>query len=609
MVIKMKRFASILYIVIIIALTFCGAALTAVAEADDPDAEKSSAVALRVAPVASDAVWIDVLDLPAYEDCPHVLFLPAGIDRSRLRVSFDGPELSVNGVPLTSGAATNVFSQDGDCTVTTPQGSFPLKVVSSENLPAIYLNTESGSLSPVHADKSHKEKATLWAAENDTLTVDGAALEYLKGRGNTSWRAGEKRSYNIKFEEKTPLLGMKAAKKWALISNNLDPTLMRNAVAYTAARLTGLPYTVDFAFADLYIDGVYRGNYMVCEKIEVGKNRIDIADLDDANKKANPGLTLSDARRMESVGKKKAARAWCDLPADPKNITGGYLLEFEYPDAFAAERSAFITEYGTCLILHTPEYATKSEIDYIAELYEGFEQALLAKDGVNKEGKHFSEYIDMDSFVDGLLLYDFTADQDGGHTSWYLYLPENSDRFYMGPVWDFDMAMDDADAAPDLAAAQARAMYDRRHPFSRNPEKTMIEMLCSRREFVDLESERFRTLSAVFREELVPAAETLFQRIERSAATDALRWRYSVDQRKDVRLRSYVSERTARLEECFANLDAEIQTVYDQIKASGGDRTSSKGHAAIIYAGGGVAAAALIVTAVLVRKKRYKKKK
>ena len=90
---------------------------------------------------------------------------------------------------------------------------------------------------------------------------------------------------------------MKAAKKWALISNNMDATLMRNAIAYSAAKMTDLPYTVDFAFIDLYINGSYRGNYMICERVEIGLNRVDISDLEEANKKANPGIKPADCKK------------------------------------------------------------------------------------------------------------------------------------------------------------------------------------------------------------------------------------------------------------------------------------------------------------------------
>lgn len=560
---------------------------------------------MQVQPFDADDARVEVLELSGYENDPFCLFLPAGCDRENLVVFFPSNTLTVNGTPLASGETTDVFSEDGVYTVTTEEATYGLRVMGADHLPSLYLETDSGTLDAIHADKTYKEPGRLTVAENGEITLNSAALSYVKGRGNSSWRSNEKRSYTIKFEEDTGLLGMKAAKKWVLTSNNMDPTLMRNAIAYSAAQLTRLPHTVGFAFVDLYVNGCYRGNYLLCEKIEVGKNRIAINDLEAANEEANPGMLLSEAKRMQNE-KKSPTRVWCDVPNEPENLTGGYLLEYEYRDALTDEKSGFVTDSGVGLILHSPKHATQGEIDYIADLYGELEEALLSEDGVNKQGKHFSDYLDMDSFIDGLLLYDFTANQDKGFTSWYLYLPQDSQTFYMGPLWDFDQSMETPDQPPDSVNVSAQARYGNSHQIGSYQEQSFIELFFSHREFIDRMTERFDGFKEVLADSLNEKTAALFEEIRASAAMDGVRWGYTVNQKKDVELQDFVNERIETLTVIYGDMDAYIDEAVQTLERNGlpGERAPKGGHTAVYIS---VAAAALVIAVfmfVIMKRKR-----
>ena len=98
----------------------------------------------------------------------------------------------------------------------------------------------------------------------------------IRGRGNTTWKY-PKKPYAIKFNEKQKFLGMPKAKKWIMLANYRDRTLIRNALALETARKTNQKWTPQGRFADVFLNNKFIGNYYICEKIEVKKNRLELS--------------------------------------------------------------------------------------------------------------------------------------------------------------------------------------------------------------------------------------------------------------------------------------------------------------------------------------------
>ena len=584
---SMKRDLKIL-VIILVGLFFSSVTFPTFADSKVSDAKATSRLDLTVKPFSSSQIGVSVLEMPFYPDDPFYLFLPADAERNALVFSFPYKKLLIDGNVIKNGRRDSILSTDGKHIVKADNDEFSLNVISSETLPSIHITTESGSLSSIHSDKEHKEKGAFSLIENGNPIIADAELEHIKGRGNSSWKSNEKRCYNIKFSEKRSVLGMKEAKRWALISNNMDATLMRNAIAYSAAQLTDLPYTVDFRFVDLYINGQYRGNYMLCEKVEIGENRIEINDLEKANKSANKGRRLADFETIidESKGVKKA---FSDISADPENISGGYLLEFEYPEALEGKTNGFITKSGSALLIHSPKHATKAETEYVSGLYYELEEALLSKKGTNKSGKHFSELLDLDSFIDGILLYEFADNSDRGLTSFYIFLPENEQKFYMAPIWDFDQTMTYSEA--DLSCVKALAGV-KEDSFS-----SFISLLTSHRDFTDKMSERLNELAPVLEEKSEIIIKTLSKSIRRSAEADKIRWKYEIGMQSDLELSDYPQKRIQYMKYVFENIDELVREA----------KSSRSGRNTVLYIAISAvcfAVAASAVTVLMIKKKK-----
>ena len=131
---------------------------------------------------------------------------------------------------------------------------------------------------------------------------------------------------------------------------------------------------------------------------------------------------------------------WVNIPNDPANITGGYLLELEFNLRYGDEVSGFITPRQQYVVLKSPEYASEAEVQYIAGLYCEGEEALFSETGYNSLGKHYSEYFDVDASLRTYLFLELSKSIDAAYSSFYFYKDADSDLLVAAPVWDFDRA-------------------------------------------------------------------------------------------------------------------------------------------------------------------------
>ncbi|MCM1285182.1 MAG: CotH kinase family protein [Acetobacter sp.] len=364
------------------------------------------------------------------KDKKNYFFMPEGADLSSVEIRESDK---------TDGDFAEGSLETGENTIEVNNKKYDIVVMQSKNIPAVYINTESGSMDTIYSDKSEKESAVIQVYDNIEKLVD-EKLKHIKGRGNASWEYPQK-SFNIKFENKFDLFGMGEGKKYSLISTYTDQTLIKNNLAFTLADNIGLNYVADYQQVDLYINNNYFGNYLVTEGVRVGKNRININNLDDENEYANSGVNLDELDILtdaESINDySNGTKRWVDIENNPENITHGYLLELELGNRYIEESSGFVTGNGQAIVVSSPEYATEEEVSYISSFYQKFENALLSDDGYNEDGKHYSEYIDISSFAKMYLVQEFSSNRDANLTSTYMYL-DDSGILKAGPVWDFD---------------------------------------------------------------------------------------------------------------------------------------------------------------------------
>lgn len=380
--------------------------------------------------------WENIKDGKTY------IFLPANAEGSDVSVHCDGAQaLEINGETASLDEKTDLIKDDGEYSIELDGKTYDTVIIHGAEIPSVHINTENQGLSSIYTDKAHKEKADIEIYSNGKRIVS-EKLKHIKGRGNASWDKPQK-SFNIKFKNKINLFDMGSAKKYSLISPYADQTLIKDYVTYSLADNIGLEYSPDSTIADLYIDNNYLGAYLIADSVEAGAERVNIKDLDDENELVNPLVNMDELDIVTNAENKDKAEIgtsrWVDIENEPEDITNGYIIQLEMANRYVNEASGFVTENGQSIVLKSPEYATKGEIDYISTFYQNFENALYSDDGYNNLGRHYTEYIDIASFAKMYIVQELGKNKDANETSTYMYL-DDSGMLKAGPVWDFDNA-------------------------------------------------------------------------------------------------------------------------------------------------------------------------
>lgn len=326
------------------------------------------------------------------------------------------------------------------------------------SLPALFVKTESGGLHEIHSNKDVKEKgyfSLFYPMEQYTENILGGELEYIKCRGNTTF-AHPKKPYQIKLMEKESLCRMQAAKKWVLLADYWDVSLLRNRITLDLAKAVGMPFSIDCEHVDVYINGQYRGLYLLCEKIEIGSHSVDIVDMEDAQKVLNT-KPLNEFQlnyhKMETGGGSEftAYRAYEGMN-NPADITGGYLLECDKLYRFYnGNETGIVTGNGMAVTIKEPQYASYEMVMYIGSKVNAFHRALLTSDGVDPEtGLRWDEIVDLESLAQKYLIEEFTENYDAMVGSQYFYKDVDavSEKIFAGPCWDYDLTFGNAQHSP-----------------------------------------------------------------------------------------------------------------------------------------------------------------
>lgn len=427
-------------------------------------AKWSNILHARTAPKPSDVTGVSAVVngqriALAEVDGAKYLFLPSSADLTKLSLTFV-TEPPSDRISLSGNKGTVYWSSFVDLTavadvdaagyreITASVGTgktITFRVMQASPISTVYLTSSNSAQGRDWVDTSKKNIATgsMSMVSADGGSIYSGELKQIKARGNSTFTYTDKKSYQIKLNTASDLLGNKEqVKTWVLLASYFDATQMHDKLMKDLATKLGLAYTASCNWVNLYYDGEYRGVYLLSEKNSVGAASVAITDMEEAYKAQNPsyGDNMSTDLSQNAYGQQFQYTKGLQEPA---NITGGYLIELNHN--MWDEASGFKTRQGVAFNVKSPEWCGEAAMRYISEYYQDFEDAVYATDktgaytGYNAStGKYFYDYVDMDSLVKVFLLQELSLNCDGFISSVYFYKDADG-KMFAGPIWDQDM--------------------------------------------------------------------------------------------------------------------------------------------------------------------------
>ena len=366
----------------------------------------------------------------------------------KLTPSFDksstNSKVLVNGVEQTSRESEVDFTKPVTYTVVGAEGGYreyTVKVVNT-GLPVVVVKHSSkgdfdkkydggfevfgqqvgGTLVNQFVDFMIRGKDTDWTTEdqitiyNPDGTVDCDVTGGVRLRGNTS-QVYPKKPFAMKFNSEKSVLGMPAHKRWVLLANWLDHSMIRNAVAFNIAEAIeyawrtssviepGIPWNVHGQNVELVVvdkdgDAHHVGNYYLCEQIKIDNNRLAITSPDGADKGSDYtqyGYLFEIDGNYDETSKFKTSKQ----------------LPFMFKD-----------KVSSTILNAVKDKVQRIETNIYKNTEAGFEAA-------------FNE-LDINSVIDQMLILELAMNREyGDPRSLYMYMVGDG-KLSGGPVWDFD---------------------------------------------------------------------------------------------------------------------------------------------------------------------------
>ncbi|MBQ7890135.1 MAG: CotH kinase family protein [Erysipelotrichaceae bacterium] len=360
------------------------------------------------------------------KDQQWFLFLTSVQNMEEVVVNLEGKikKASNGSLDTKNNTLTHAFKKSGDQVVLTTQNGNEIIISAYQSqLPSVYIDLNETTLDEIHVDKNNKfEGNSVYIYDLDEefdLCVENTVQ--IKGRGNSTWRNYEKKAYQIKFEEKTSVMGMEKAKKWVLMANASDDSMIRTKLVYDTAEKMDFDFVTEMKYVDLWIEGDYRGTFMIGEKVEPGNGRLELSH--------EAGALFEDDQAF-----------------------------FEEEDYWFVNEE--LNRIFTMKEINEEEYAYEAIDDFNNSLG-AFVRYLYSTPSNEVTVDDLSRMIDVDSFVKYYVINEFVLNQESFLTCFYWYKDGPADVIHLGPIWDYDTCMgnDGVDASEILGTKQIIFRY------------------------------------------------------------------------------------------------------------------------------------------------------
>lgn len=436
------------------------------------------------------------------------IFVPSYAQVSDVTITKADTDVTINGEALTDALTLADFETEREYSISYISGdeeySKNLVIMRSGGVATMHIDTMSGTMDYIHEDKENNESATM------RLYTDSGALDYegdiesISGRGNYTWDSFDKKPYNLTLAQEADLLSLGVAQRFVLLANALDDSNIRNKFLYDMASKVGLSYTTDSQYVDLYLNGEYAGLYLLCEKVEVHPQRVDIS------------------------------------------TDGSFLVSMVPQIRATADNYTYIQTASTqALRVHYPLSNSDEELGELTATFQSVENAIMSENSVDSTtGKKLTQLIDLESWARKYLMEEVSANWDACAASQYFYydFSDGTGNIHASPVWDYDNTMGNKNA---FGTENPCVLYGNHESTRTNLYTPWFYHLYQKDEFYNL-------VVKLYKDEFLPAFEsaidndlnTYFDMVKTASVLDNIRWDNDADTQAEVEyLQTYMGER------------------------------------------------------------------
>lgn len=272
-------------------------------------------------------------------------------------------------------------------------------------LPVVFINTVS---SLINKEEYVEGSVSIFGGENFNDMIETPIK--IKGRGNSTWLQGEiwgKKPYQIKFSNKTQVLDLPKDKKWVLLAELSDKSLIRNKISQEMGKISRFDYVPKSEYSDVYLNNSHIGTYLITQKVEESKNRVNIGDNGYL-------IEIDQIYRVDRGDVYFKTSLWSDYPDNIFNIK-------------------------------EPEIEIDSDKYNLIKNHINSFESILYGENFTDPISGYRNFIDMPSFVDWYLIHEISKSVDAAYYSsiYFNYVP--GEKIKMGPIWDFDVSYGNLD--------------------------------------------------------------------------------------------------------------------------------------------------------------------
>jgi len=340
--------------------------------------------------------------------------IPENVSVKQLVASFqhEGATVAVASGDQSNGLTANDFTQPVEYRVSKTSGvskTYSVDVTKFTGLPIVNITTDN--FVSIDSKDDYVTGTVSVDGGRHISDMDAMTME-IRGRGNSTWQH-PKKPYQMKLESKEEFLDMPKDKKWIFLAEYSDKSLLRNTTAFELGYLSGLDWTPQGEFAEVYINNAYVGTYNITQKVEESGRRVDITN-------------------------------------------DGFLLEVDQDWRLDADDVYFSTDSFPVIAIKEPgidridqndfAYLQDERFIYIKNYVNQFEDVLFGSNFASTVSG-YAAYIDVESFIDWFLINEIVKNVDAKWFSSIYFHLAPGEKIKMGPLWDHDLGFGNVDYA------------------------------------------------------------------------------------------------------------------------------------------------------------------